>query len=798
MDGTDRGCEKTVRPSTVRPWWGKALAVLSLVALAALTVRTARAQSADKAETVADVVIRGNRHVTSEKIMRMLRTRPGTAFSYANLQEDAKRLLETNMFRNVRPHDHRTTDERTGETKLVVYFDVQEYPTLVKEVIYKHAGHISQKELDEMTRVRKGAPLDPTLNRQACFEIQDYLRKKGRYFASVALEEGDKVGDERVVFNVSEGPVVRVKSTNFKGQNELASAARLRTQIDTSRPFLWLIGGAFNPASADGDVMKLEEYYRANGYLDVKVSRELKFSDDLHWVDITYHIKENQRYRVKDVTVEGAKQLPRDQVASIVRVRSGDYYNETKINADLRNITDLYGWRGMGVMANKELYFPEPGVVRVQYEVREKGKTQVGQVIIVGNEVTQDRVIRRMAPLYPGQILQFPEVRTIEANLARSQLFEVNPELGIRPTVQLIEREGSDVQDVVIHVKETKTGSLLLGAGINSDAGFVGSIVLNEKNFDVFRIPTSIDDILEGRAFRGAGQEFRLEAVPGTELQRYTVSIREPYLFDLPYDLTASGFYWDRVFNEYTEGRAGGRFTLGHRFTRYLSAFAGIRLENVQVSDVASFAPADYLEARGGNALYAPRVGVTFDTRDSILRPTEGGIYEASYEQVFGDFQFPVFNVEGSHYFTTYQRPDGSGRHVLALRSQLSWAGDDAPVFERFYGGGFRSLRGFEFRGVGPFQNGFNLGGRFMFMNSIEYQVPVLANDNFYLVAFLDSGTVESKFSIRDYRVSAGVGMRLIVPMLGPVPISLDFGFPINSGRNDREQIFSFWIGYFR
>jgi outer membrane protein insertion porin family len=70
------------------------------------------------------------------------------------------------------------------------------------------------------------------------------------------------------------------------------------------------------------------------------------------------------------------------------------------------------------------------------------------------------------------------------------------------------------------------TGSLMFGASVNSDAGLVGSIVLNERNFDILRPPTSFDDILEGRAFRGAGQEFRIEAMPGTQVQSYRATFR--------------------------------------------------------------------------------------------------------------------------------------------------------------------------------------------------------------------------------------------------------------------------------
>jgi outer membrane protein assembly factor BamA len=90
------------------------------------------------------------------------------------------------------------------------------------------------------------------------------------------------------------------------------------------------------------------------------------------------------------------------------------------------------------------------------------------------------------------------------------------------------------------------------------------------------------------------------------------------------------------------------------------------------------------------------------------------------------------------------------------------------------------------------------VGGNFMLLSSLEYQVPVVASDRLYLVGFIDAGTVEKDFEINDYRVTAGFGVRIVVPMMGPVPIALDFGFPIVQAPGDREQIFSFWVGLFR
>jgi outer membrane protein assembly factor BamA len=121
-------------------------------------------------------------------------------------------------------------------------------------------------------------------------------------------------------------------------------------------------------------------------------------------------------------------------------------------------------------------------------------------------------------------------------------------------------------------------------------------------------------------------------------------------------------------------------------------------------------------------------------------------------------------------------------------------------VYDRLYAGGFRSIRGFEFRGVGPHEglNDYNVGGTFAFLNSLEYQIPIVPSDSLYVVGFVDSGTVGRSVSLADYRVTAGVGLRISMPqLLGPVPLAIDFGFPIRQAAGDRTQIFSFWIGVF-
>jgi outer membrane protein insertion porin family len=287
-----------------------------------------------------------------------------------------------------------------------------------------------------------------------------------------------------------------------------------------------------------------------------------------------------------------------------------------------------------------------------------------------------------------------------------------------------------------------------------------------------------------------------LEAMPGTTFQRYTASWREPSLFDSPFSLALSGYYYERGFTEYTESRVGERTTIGRQLNRMWSVNETIRVEGVDLYNIPVGVPTSISNYAGWSFLTGFRTALVRDARDSYLRATTGSQLEVAFEQVVGTYLFPVATVDFTKYFTTFARRDGSGKQVLAIRTMVGWAGIDTPVFERFYAGGFRSIRGFAYRGVGPFANGFNQGGDFTLLNSAEYQIPILANDKLWGVVFADGGTVEPTIGITTYRVSVGTGLRIITPLTGPVPIALDFAYPVVKAPGDIKQIFSFYVGF--
>jgi outer membrane protein insertion porin family len=349
--------------------------------------------------------------------------------------------------------------------------------------------------------------------------------------------------------------------------------------------------------------------------------------------------------------------------------------------------------------------------------------------------------------------------------------------------------------DINIDAAEGRTGRLMFGAGVNSDAGIVGSFVWDERNFNLFAPPRTFADIIEGRAWRGGGQRFRAEAAPGDQVSRYALSWTDPYFLYTDYSLSLSGFYFNRFYPDWDETRLGGRVALGKQLTPEWSINGALRLEDVEITRVTIPTPPALASVVGNNFLSTFRTSVSHDTRDSTLMPGEGHFVDLAYEQAFGDFNYPRFDTEMRQYITMHSRPDGSGRQVMTFAGSLGWSGDSTPVFERYFAGGFQSFRGFAFRGVTPRVGGVAVGGTWQMLGTVEYRVPVTADDMINVVAFSDVGTVEPDVSVDNFRVTVGVGLRVVVPAMGPVPLAFDFGFPIKSSPFDDERIFSFYVG---
>lgn len=355
--------------------------------------------------------------------------------------------------------------------------------------------------------------------------------------------------------------------------------------------------------------------------------------------------------------------------------------------------------------------------------------------------------------------------------------------------------------DLIINGFPARTGRIMLGGAVNSDAGLTGQLTIDERNFDILRWPTSFRDLFSGNAFRGAGQTFRIEAAPGTDFKRYTLQFADPNLFGYkPVSMSVSGFLYDRRFDDWDEERLGGRLAFGYRITPDLSVSAGISGQSVRITRPRVLGVPQLDAVLGKNEMYSGEISLKHDNRDSPIQASRGHYFDFTFEGVFGDFEYTRFELEYRKYWLVTERADESGKQTISYSTQLGISGDDTPIFENFFAGGYATIRGFDFRGASPVDpaTGVELGGRFQWLNTVEYMFPITADDAFRGVAFVDFGTVETDVEINDFRVAPGLGLRVAIPMLGPAPLAFDFAYPVSKAATDDKRLFSFYMSLIR
>ena len=291
---------------------------------------------------------------------------------------------------------------------------------------------------------------------------------------------------------------------------------------------------------------------------------------------------------------------------------------------------------------------------------------------------------------FPGELFDTTKLKASEQNIRGTGLFQsarITP-VGDQP----------GVRDVIVDVVEVEDPTrLILAGGVGSNSGVAASLSFESRNFDLFDWPQSWGEFWRARAFQGAGQYFRMEVSPGTEVSSFRIDFREPYLMDRHLRFGSSLYFFQRGRKDYDEQRLGTILSLGKPiedgiFKGWNSEFA-FRLEDVRIDDLEPFSAKDIADAEGHNLIMSLQGRLVLNRTDRRFGPTRGDVLSLSYEQAVGDFTFSKLQA---HYrwYKTLRVDELERSSVLALKAEVGYIFGDAPVFERFYAGGLGSLRG--------------------------------------------------------------------------------------------------------
>jgi outer membrane protein insertion porin family len=237
---------------------------------------------------ISDVIIIGNHRIGIEQVKSRLRTQPGKEYNPAVVDDDVRELYKTGQFSNIATS---LSEDGTGKAKL--YIAVREMPNMVQMVTFLGAKHIKPEELQNITGVRPSTPLNPNLNRRGCQKILEKYAEMGRSFAECQLVKGGDLADTEVVYQITEGPKVKVHDIQVTGNN-FASVTRLMQKISLSA------GSTYTRETAETTMNELYSFYRDAGYRDVRISLEIKRDPSPGEITMIYHIHEGPRYRNAD------------------------------------------------------------------------------------------------------------------------------------------------------------------------------------------------------------------------------------------------------------------------------------------------------------------------------------------------------------------------------------------------------------------------------------------------------------------------------------------------------------------
>jgi outer membrane protein insertion porin family len=691
------------------------------VALIAFVLAFAADALAQAGSRVAGIKFEGSRTLDAEVLRQSLRTKVGSFLDESLLNEDVKTLYQ--YFATVKIGREQVGDQVT------ITFVVTENK-FASEVRLVGVDELSESDVRAVMDTTRGRPVADFRLENDARRIERYYRLKGYHFVQVTPSVADTTEGQVVTFTVLEGPHVTVDTITFKGNDHIPRSRLLESMATQESGFLGLRSADYVEDTLVKDRALLVAVYRSEGYLDATVQiEERRFSDDKSEVYLTIAIREGPAYTVGVVNITGAASFPGGEEAlrALLRLEAGKRYRNEDLRRSIDAIQSAYheeGFYSVNVIPDER---PADGVVNLTLAVDEQSKVRVRNLSILGNTVTQDKVIRREISVFPGEVLNQNEIDKSRRRLQSLGYFtRVNTQV-----VPPADGDDPNQRDVKVEVDDdAKTGQVRFAVGASSDLGLLASFSVTKRNFDWRDWPERFGDVFAGRAFTGAGQTFQLELSPGTQFSSYRLAFTEPWLFDRPLS-----FGWDLFLTKFTRfdydvDRAGLDLTLGRRFTfegrkfdTVVGASGTTRIERVEISNLHEDSSPTAWLAQGRNSLLSERFAFRIDRVDSTLNPTEGWFAQYSPEIGFGgDIRLFKNEIELRR-FIVLGKTEDERLHTLQIGGRVGYVTplgssveadpslfDTAfvPTYERFFAGGTMDyqVRGFAFGGAGPHGQG--------------------------------------------------------------------------------------------
>jgi outer membrane protein insertion porin family len=759
-----------------------------------------------------DIQYIGPKTVSTSVILSNMRTTVGEVYSASSVEDDVRNLYATGFFTNLA-----IKDEPMGDG-VKVNVIVQPKP-LIKQVVINGAKKIKMTRVKKEIKTKIGEPLSEQQISEDADKIKDLYLGKGydQVQVSYKIDTNEEFGRSVVTFNISEGERAFVTAINFVGNDRLTTK-ELRKVMKTKKKDLFSFldkSGLYKEDQFRQDLVNLRDYYNSKGYIDMSV-KDVKYTrGEKNQMSVTITVFEGIQYTVGKIDFTGNTVYTKDQLRiytppvagaahyTIIRMKEGSVFSPhaytpdgkepnkelATLDNDTQRIRDIYGIRGYIDLEITPIRTAnvDSGKIDILYQIVEHSQSYVEQIIIQGNNRTKDKVIRRELANKPGELYDSVKAEQSQKRLENLQYFE---KVDISPQDTTVPNR----KNMVVTVEEKRTGSITFGAGFSSVDSLLGFVEITQGNFDLFNFPY----------FTGGGEKFRVRLQYGLERQDAEIEFKEPWFLEQRLALGYNVFYHNEQYISiyYNQQNYGASVSLSRAFGQFWAGSVTYTLQEVDLYDFSSGSSPQLLQEQGDRSESSITLGMSYDTRDSVLLTRHGTHADFSAEfaggPLLGQTNIYKFQADAQHYILL---PYDMILTLAGATGVVDYYGDssEVPLFDRFFIGGSRSVRGFDNFGLGPVDsNGTPIGGNTMAYTNVELTFPVMDRVRgavFDDAGFLDARSFHYTDAWRELDDSVGVGLRLNLPI---GPLRLDYGFPVKSEPNvDAKQgKFSFDVGY--
>jgi len=725
--------------------------VLLLAAAAAIGI------DAD-ASDISTIQVEGNSFVTDSLVVRTFGMRPGDVFTQEAASRGIRNLFNLGYFSGI---DLRA-DSSSGRLDLLI--SVVEN-RILSDFTIEGLDCLDEDDARDSIFLFPGQTVSLLEVETAKRTILAMLAEKHRHLATVGSrwDAPDAGGRSRLVFEVDEGPDVRVGEIVFEG-NEAFDDGDLRGEMKTKQDSFWR-SGRLRESDLAEDLGKIERYYRDHGYPDARVlGVERSMMDDGRHLRLLITVSEGRRYEFGTVGFEGNTAIPDSVLAASVRMRQGDEYRISRFEQTLDSVYEQFQDLGYFYASIEPSVSADTtaGEISVVFNITEGERAHIRRIEITGNTRTMDNVIRRQLRVYPGDLFQ-------RSALIRSlrNIFYLNYFNNVAPDFRAI--EGSSDVDLIVSVEEKSTGKAGFGAGYGGRDGFNGYLELGEQNLF------------------GRGQSISINYEFSKSTNNVQLSFTEPWFRDTPLTLGGELFHTTTDRSQYDRTRTGGAVTVGRvlPWMDFTSASVRYMLERTNVYNITTDSTSYYYSLRDmewPRWTSSARFTVVRDSRDRQVFPSSGSqntvIAEFAGGPLGGNIGYQKYLMDNRWYIPSVWKCIFTLRTRTGLLTSL--AGKSPPAYELFElgGTGFYGVRGYDSGTIGAVEGYNTVGGKFMLILSAEYRLRVI--DQLQFAAFMDAGNTWSTVALADIgnlHRGAGLGFRIEVPMLGIMGLDYAYGF---------------------